>query len=177
VYLLHFNRYPEAFRNALAQGQALEECRSSLEEAGYAWHLPESGAKIFAHPSLYEAILQAISDLNFQLRPYHVVVSQSMEPIVQEALRNLSYPQGARVRYREELLLTHEEAHSESSSTNQPEEDAGDSLAHRYDVVAKRTFLCIAAPLRNADSISQSTSEIHGGLNPRRFRALDLTNE
>ena len=33
-----------------------------------------------------------------------------------------------------------------------------------------RTFLCWSAPLRTLDSVTESTTEAHGGRNPRRYQ-------
>ncbi len=40
-----------------------------------------------------------------------------------------------------------------------------------FDFHVNRTFLCFVRRLRNPDSVNQSTTEAHGGVNPRRVLA------
>lgn len=177
VYLLHFKRYPDSFRKALVEGEALQECRCAMEEAHCPWHLPESGAKVFVHPSQYQAALEAVLDRGIQLRPYHVIVSDSLEALVHEALTGLPCRQGARVRVRDELLVARDVSSSETSIGEHPAESTGVSASLFLELGVERTFIGLVRPRRDAESVTQSTTEAHGGLNPRRLTLLTLSDE
>merc|ERR1712194_866029 len=41
------------------------------------------------------------------------------------------------------------------------------------DIVECRTFFCIVPRLRSSASVNQSTTEAHGGLNPRRLAPMN----
>merc|ERR1712032_1510826 len=40
-----------------------------------------------------------------------------------------------------------------------------------------RTFLCYVPRLSNSNSVTQSTTEAHGGVNPRRFNSMSLSDD
>eukprot|EP00438_Fugacium_kawagutii_P014813 Skav234787 [mRNA] locus=scaffold69:69756:70532:+ [translate_table: standard] len=157
VYLLHYNRSSERFHQALSGGRALESCRAALEAAGFQW-LQDSGAKVFVHPWQFESIMATIVQQDVQLRPHHVIVSESLEHDVEASLSDLPCRDGARVKRRGVLEATYAGDQSEA------EEDLA------MDLVADRTFLCAVPRLRASNSVTQSTTEAHGGLNPRRFQ-------
>lgn len=170
IYLLEYTRHPEAFRQALAEGALLQQCRDALEGAGYKWLLG-SGAKVFVHPCQYTHTALAIVQDGVHLRPYHVVVCESLLYQVEASLADLPYRQGARVRRQKVLanaeVLVPEEPDEVMSADEEPE--GGTEDANDIPLVVSKTFLCVAPCRRNQDSVTQSTTEVHGGgLNPRR---------
>jgi hypothetical protein len=176
VSLLAYNRYPESFRLALTSGAALNPCRSALEEAGFNWE-HTSGAKLFVHPWQFEECMTAVSENNIELRPYHVIVSSSLEYNVEACLADVPCRQGARVKRRRVLGQASRSSFEHGTDDlgrdvqMPPGEAITDEVANEteqaYEV--RRTFLCRARKLRQANSVNQSTTEIHGGgLNPRR---------
>lgn len=178
IYLLEYNRYPASFRDALLKGAALEPCRSALAKAGLPFKLT-SGAKIFVHPWQHADAMGAIFEHQVDLRPYHVIVCQSLEYHVDACLADLSCRQGARVRKRHSLVeasAVAPEVFSASASSIDAEHDGGCSTEGEEDASSsvdaldvKRTFICASRRLRNPESVTQSTTEVcSGGLNPRR---------
>merc|ERR1712100_703397 len=83
IILGKLNRIPKALRDELCEGASLRSCRSALEAEGHAWKLA-SGALIFVHPFQYRAVILTLSC--HDLRPYHVVFSESLGYLVDEAL-------------------------------------------------------------------------------------------
>eukprot|EP00928_Gymnodinium_smaydae_P041369 TRINITY_DN28009_c0_g1_i1.p1 TRINITY_DN28009_c0_g1~~TRINITY_DN28009_c0_g1_i1.p1 ORF type:complete len:795 (+),score=73.75 TRINITY_DN28009_c0_g1_i1:52-2385(+) len=179
VHLLQFARYPEQWREALLEGISLKSCRDALEEAGYTCVLP-SGCKVFVHPWQYLDVMAALSRMGDTLRPYHVVVSASLEHLVEECLARIPRQLKVKVRARDLMNLRAEQQegldsgdrHSEPAApsyqnvANGSWEQTAQSELSLYEV--KRTFLCRYCPVRSSSSVVQSTTEAHGGFNPRR---------
>lgn len=168
VYLLQFSRYPEELRVALLEGVPLRQCRQSLEDEGYAVNLP-SGAKVFVHPEQYQDVTTALEGMT--LRPYHVVVSQGLEHLVQESLQHIPRQSKVKVKARSAVQLGESLAAREQTRTDDECEGSLSQRLYSYelDLVERRTFLCIAPQLRNSGSVVQSTTEAHGCVNPRRW--------
>ena len=165
VHLLQYNRHSERFHEALNSGKPLESCRTALEAAGFQWLQP-SGAKVFVHPWQFESTMTAIAQQNLQLRPYHVIVSESLEYYVEASLSDLPCRDGARVKTRQVLEAGY--------SGDQPQTEDED-LA--MNLVETRTFLCAVPRLRSSNSVTQSTTEVHGGLNPRRVQLQSVSED
>lgn len=181
VFLLEYTRYPEAFRKALCEGAALQSCRTALDDAQLQWHM-QSGAKVFVHPCQYKDALVAVAQRGIGLRPFHVVVAESLLQYVELSLADIPCRQGARVRNRHSLgdLPRGRGQASESEAVDgehvQEGQECRDNAGHdgsvEWPLEVKRTFLCAVQRLRNPNSVPQSTTEAHGGgLNPRRLRA------
>jgi len=168
VLLLSYSRYPDSFRIALTTGSALHPCRSALEEAGFHW-LHDSGAKIFVHPWQFEDSMGAVSQSEIQLRPYRVVVVASLEYNVEACLADIPCRDGARVKRRRTIhRVAVENPHYDLGEGHSVETGTEDATGQaEFDV--QRTFLCETKRLRQPNSVTQSTTEAHGGgLNPRR---------
>lgn len=128
-------------------------------KAGFQW-LHESGAKIFVHPWQFEATMATIAQQGLPLRPYDVIVSESLEYLVQASLSDIPCRDGARMKTRQVLEPA---VYADESQPDTEDEDLVMTL------VIARTFLCAVPRLRACDSVTQSTTEAHrGGLNPRR---------
>lgn len=181
IYLLEFNRHPEAFRKALCEGPPLQQCRTALEQAGCKWLLG-SGAKVFVHPHQYAQALVDICERGIDLRPFHVIVAESFQYHVEASLADVPCRQGARVKRHHVLhevateVSTAEDAGVQASAEShfdaqgREEADEDEDIA----VVISRTFLCVARRLRNPESVTQSTTEVHSqALNPRRVCLSD----
>jgi len=195
VYLLQFSRNPEIFQKALEQSVSLKACRLALEESGHAWNL-QSGAKIFVHPSQYVEAMEFLIGRGEELRPYHVVVAQSMEHLIHESLVSIPCRQSVRIKKRATLGST---SSSKRMRPNTDEHVHGCTVQHDVQesaksedgecpssddglecqpmlVCEKRTFLCCLPRFRSASSVVQSTTEAHGGINPRRVMAMTLSD-
>merc|ERR1712232_438770 len=85
VYLLTVSRNPKELHKCLHEGPELETIRASLKQAGHASLLSGSGAGVFVAPNHYEAVRSLLE--RKELRPYHVVVSETFIELVYEAIR------------------------------------------------------------------------------------------
>lgn len=192
IFLLEYSRHPESFRKALCEGAPLQACRLALEEANHKYILG-SGAKVFVHPHQYACALVAVTELGMDLRPFHVIVSESFQYHVEACLNDLSYRQGARIKRRSTILdrtsPCDEAAEADLAAV------AGDGVNDAADadrqeapqhlnlcdldmpLIEKQTFICEAPRRRNPESVTQSTTEAHlGGLNPRRVLPASLSD-
>lgn len=144
---LRLSRNPKQCEERLHRGPELETVRAALNEEGYGSRLP-SGAAIFVRPQEYQATKKAIA--MHRLRPYHVIVSHTLYPLVLEAINAVSCRSKVRVRSREVFAYTSKDASMDST------------------IKVKNSFLCIAERLNRPESIVQSTSAAHGSANPRQ---------
>lgn len=150
VYLLRMSRNPQELDAALTRGEELETTCASLAAAGFDVRLP-SGALMLVRPEQYLVVKQAVARLT--LRPFHVVVSDVHLPLVQEALTTIPSRRDVRIRSTQNV------GYIESSPV-------GNDACEIY--ILEKTFLDIPRPMRNSDSVIQSTTEAHRGTNPRR---------
>lgn len=177
VFLVSFSRHPEALRKALCEGVPLQQCRAALEDARCHWQLG-SGAKVFVHPWQYKDALVAVVERGIELRPFHVIVAETLESSVEASLTDIPCRQGARVRSRgvlgevpTEPRVARPEAGG-AGETSSPTGGGGSWQDVDIPLAESRTFLCAVPRLRNPESVTQSTTEAHnGGVNPRRLQA------
>lgn len=176
VSLLSYTRYPESFRNALTNGSALHPCRTALEEAGFDW-LHGSGAKIFVHPWQFEDSTSALSQSEVELRPYHVVVSASLEYNVEACLADIPCRDGARVKRRRTIHHVAAENPHQVLGKDHPVHTEVEDATSESEFDTQRTFLCETKRLRQPNSVTQSTTEANGGgMNPRRVTMQGTSN-
>lgn len=148
AYLLRMSRNPQELHAVLAGGEELQSVRTSLEREGH--HVRHhSGAFIFVAPDQYSIVKDAVR--RAALRPYHVIVTDTTLPLVREALRNIPSRRDVSVRDMHPVAYLHPTS-----------PDTGDVY------VVERTFLNIPRRLRASSSVVNSTTEAHGGINPRR---------
>merc|ERR1712176_294018 len=102
-----------------------------------------SGAALVVSPEQYEVTRNVISAE--PLRPYHVVVCETLLPLVLEVVGAM--PCRANVRVQEGRVLAYVP-------------DASDQIS--MPVVVERTFLNEIRRMRDANSVVQSTGEAHG---------------
>eukprot|EP00928_Gymnodinium_smaydae_P065632 TRINITY_DN48736_c0_g1_i1.p1 TRINITY_DN48736_c0_g1~~TRINITY_DN48736_c0_g1_i1.p1 ORF type:complete len:245 (-),score=37.35 TRINITY_DN48736_c0_g1_i1:24-758(-) len=142
LLLLEFTRHPAEFQRALLEGSELRGCRDLLAQANLPCEL-SSGAKVFVRPSEYPMALAASQQR--QLRPFHVVISADLESLLQAAVCALPCRSKVRVRNKEVIYEPHTPR-------------------------VERSFLVVAEDARRqSTSVTQSTTEAHGGMNPRRL--------
>mmetsp|Transcript_87988 Transcript_87988/g.222050 ORF Transcript_87988/g.222050 Transcript_87988/m.222050 type:complete len:736 (+) Transcript_87988:128-2335(+) len=174
VLLLSLNRCPGSLVSALGEGTSLRACRDRLHKAGHHWKLP-SGTFVFVHPEQYDQVRRAI--IGWELQRHHVIVTSSLEHLVDEAMMDIGKGGWAKDRQCLQLSQLSRNASSGGSPGQASEEVSHDDEAEdegkEYRLVAQRTFLCYAASLQHASSVVQSTTEANsrGGLNPRRVTA------
>merc|ERR1712118_350355 len=123
-----------------------------MEQAGYSCELPEK-ALIFVKPEQYETTKRAL--LNEEVHPFHIIVTESVEYLVDEALAEIPCRRRPRQKQgsKRELNLT-ECAPAADQEAHDGDQD--ESQEQHYITCVKRTFLCIAPQPRNASSVIQS---------------------
>jgi len=88
IFLLQYDSHPLEFWDALVGGTPLRACRHALEAAGHSCVLPVSNAKIFVDPSQWHAVMSVLLGRD-DLRPYHVVVAEQFEHLVEESVLSI----------------------------------------------------------------------------------------
>jgi len=170
IFLLKYNRAPEAFRMALLEGPELRQCRDALREHDLACVL-ESLAKIFVHPWQYEEVIKTLQVQKVELKNVHVIVASSLEHLVQIALEKIPSRQGVRLKNHSTMLST--------GATPNPCGASSEILkavlhgeSEMLECVSRQP-LSLVLKKRSPKSVTQSTTEAHvgqPGINPRRFR-------
>jgi len=144
LILLTFSRHPIEFHAALLEGPELQSCREQMQGQ----LLPRQlgcGALVFLEPFQYNVAIEAATRQQVHLGAHHVITSQRFEPNVMQAVRGLRARLNVRVRSKQTIL--------------QP-----------LEVQVVRTFLDVPDRLlRNMASVTHSTTDAHGGRNPRTF--------
>jgi len=144
VFLLRLKRNPRECETRLHEGPELEPVREAMIGAGFSSRLP-SGAAVL-EPDQYETVQHMVASV--PLRPYHVIVQEAFFPLFTEAISNVRSRAGARVTHTETLGYV-----------------GVDSA-----FIVENTFFSGAPRLmRRPQSVVQSTAEVHGGVNPRRY--------
>lgn len=179
VCLLRFNRRPEDMVSTLEEGASLRACRANLAEAGYDWKLI-SGTFVFVHPEQYASVMRAI--VGWELKGHHVIISESLEYLLEEALNDIG--KGAWAKDRQHLYVSQasgSEALASSGSQEDQKEQQHQGIHHEQDqgewwdlLKVERTFICCdTIRQRNSKSVVQSTTEANprAGGNPRRALA------
>eukprot|EP00747_Dinoflagellata_sp_TGD_P162218 gnl/TRDRNA2_/TRDRNA2_179575_c0_seq1.p1 gnl/TRDRNA2_/TRDRNA2_179575_c0~~gnl/TRDRNA2_/TRDRNA2_179575_c0_seq1.p1 ORF type:complete len:495 (+),score=90.08 gnl/TRDRNA2_/TRDRNA2_179575_c0_seq1:51-1535(+) len=185
VHLLRFGTPPsggdgfERFRERLLQGPELQPCRESLESAGHHVVSPE-GALTFVKPEQYVDTRCAL--VGFELHPFHIIISESFEYLLEEVLSTIPYKRRPRIKAQPGRLGRVNIQIGQPSSSSQDvmpdgdgrpvqdmerlrDEDENEDEEGRPAVILdmvildKRTFLGIYPALRDANSVVQSTTE------------------
>eukprot|EP00931_Biecheleriopsis_adriatica_P018063 TRINITY_DN12742_c0_g1_i1.p1 TRINITY_DN12742_c0_g1~~TRINITY_DN12742_c0_g1_i1.p1 ORF type:complete len:747 (+),score=132.27 TRINITY_DN12742_c0_g1_i1:132-2372(+) len=160
----------EAFRQLLLNGREFSEVRDALGKAGHSC-VHASGALLLVRPCHVDAVLNAA--MRQELRPYHVIVSESFEQIIEQIRMGMPSKKRPRLREERQELV-------DDSSEHSADDDSITARPFMPDFLPLRTFLCMAPDLRAAETVNQSTTEAttdassfhyshYRGLNPRRF--------
>jgi len=177
VYMLRFGcNDTEGFRRMLLDGPHLHACRDAMQISGHPCVLP-SGALIFVMPDQYRDTCQALNGV--ELHPFHIVIAESFEDDLQDALDSLPCKKRPREKARDRRELVLQTSMLDGSSGRIVGQ--GDEIY--FDLVCKWTFLCFAPRPKSADQVAQSSTEVVGnssthyghsrGLNPRRLILAD----
>ncbi|CAE8716552.1 unnamed protein product [Polarella glacialis] len=154
LFMAEFSRCPQELLDALRTGLPLKACRMGLEAEGHNFELT-NGTMVFTHARQYLAAMTAQLP---QTKKICVIFSESLEYLVEESIQHIGM--GAWVKSRRRL------DNAEAVAQDEPETRESHKEFH---LVVTRTFLHYQpAPL---DSVTQSTTEAHGGDNPRRKQA------
>jgi hypothetical protein len=152
LLLLQFSRSTEAFHNALSNSHQLEPVRAALFASGFRPLLP-SGATVFTAPAQFNIALLSVAGR--VLQPCHIIVTESLEPLVLEVANTLPTREKIRLRRSETVGFVGQ--------------TAGDELRV---VLVRRTFLEVPRGIVLAPtSVIQSTTEAleRRAVNPRRW--------
>lgn len=175
VIILRFGSAPKAgdstekFRQALLEGVEMGPCRTALQEAGHRCDLP-CGALVFVSPQLFECTVRQLEGTH--VRPYHVIVAESLEYLVDAILERMPFKKRPRVKSpRNELEILSQQSRGSdhtvgmalsstagcaaSSSVMAVTETDSDSDGE-YIVEVKRTFIHVR-DLRVEDSRTNKT--------------------
>jgi len=148
VYLLCITRATKKWQERLYSCGLLETIRAALSDEGHGMRLP-SGAALIVVPDQYVAVRHLLA--SEELRPWHVVVSESLLPLVLEVVHDMPCRSNTRVRSSDVLAYM-----------------ANNACESCVAVTVEKTFLSVPRPMRHASSIVQSTGDAHGVQNPRR---------
>jgi len=165
LILLQFARPTKALRDALRFGTALQTCRRALAQEGLPFELPD-GNMVFVEAEEHAAARQVPATSGLKLNCFYVVVSPSMEHLIDESLAG--YGKGAWARLREEMSLRGSDVATVEDSEQECVSECS-SLYEHLQVV--RTFFHFDLhQLRNTQSVSRSTTCARAGcINPRRY--------
>lgn len=191
VYTLRFGSGDtEEFRNILLSGPQLRPCREALWACGHSCE-HHSGALLFVKPHQIVDVLHTLDSVH-GLRPYHIVITDSFEYLLDEVLTHMSCrsrpreKHGSRCRIMcvcEEDDVVPKPCEPDDSEHRMPEDTESCSMDVRdgndLDLFVQRTFLCVAPRLHDANTVIQSTTEATAnqsanhyahrrGINPRR---------
>jgi len=153
--LLKVSRDPAGYHEQLDHCAELQECRDILAAAGKAFKLP-SGARVFVDPVQYEAAKKA-AELKGGLTPQNVLVSQHYEDLVVMVIKRIPCNSKVRVQCNAKI----------------PSGVVSEAISSGIDLEISRSFIHVPVPssLRssaNGQTPTASTTEAHGGKNPRR---------
>jgi hypothetical protein len=179
VFLLRFGTGDyELFRLALFERPELRSCKEALADAGICDHLTEHGF-IFVKPEQYSTVLQALTGI--KLHPFHVLITQSLEPALEDTLKTLSYRKRPREKKGDRLVVSRGLSPQNGQAGRELlRQRRSSALQERtFICTVKRTFICSAPIRRPAHMVRQSTTELvvdssqyhyryFRGKNPRR---------
>lgn len=187
IFLFPYMRAPKEFKDALLEGPELGWVREQMRASGQEYVLQPSGAKIFVWPGQYSVVIGALSSKEIQLRSSYVIIAQSLLPSLEASIATIRSKKNVRPKNEGIVCVarasvrtvpssasgdaTHgtdeERLGTEQTTINEDSDD--ECWQHTFDV--KR--LCLVRVLRNPGSVNQSTTEAHGGVNPRRYGGVD----
>jgi len=187
VFLFPYMRAPKEFKDALLEGLELRFVREKMRDAGQECILQPSGAKVFVWPEQYSIVIDALKSKEIQLRASYVIIAESLLPSLEASIASIQSKKNVRPKKEGIICVASASVLAGSGSasveaangTDQGVEDAEEMTVnadidnewwqHVFDV----NRLSLVRVLRNPGSVNQSTTEAHGGVNPRRYGGLD----
>lgn len=160
VVILRFSRCPKSLGEALLHAPELVGCAEALKVRGFSVEL-EKGAKVFVHPELYEATLEAVRLGAWTLCPNHVITEVRLEEVVLRVVNRLP---------------SRDSVHPKGSQTV-PLGFASFAVEHDSEISVTRSFIEVRIPssLRSASrtgprTVSTTDMFARKGGNPRGKR-------
>eukprot|EP00746_Dinoflagellata_sp_MGD_P152669 gnl/MRDRNA2_/MRDRNA2_83822_c0_seq2.p1 gnl/MRDRNA2_/MRDRNA2_83822_c0~~gnl/MRDRNA2_/MRDRNA2_83822_c0_seq2.p1 ORF type:complete len:619 (-),score=95.23 gnl/MRDRNA2_/MRDRNA2_83822_c0_seq2:182-1831(-) len=170
VHLLRFGGTADwdDFRQAVLHGVQFLPWREAMNKAGYPCE-HSSRAIILVKPVQYPDSCGQLE--NFELRPFHVVITESLEYLLEEVLATFPCRRRPREKAsaRQKIMQTQIEPATTMTdmrhvrSTDRPAQETDDDNSADElgfpEICVHRTFLCRAPVFRNPRSVAQSTTE------------------
>lgn len=192
VLLMHYTRSSREFEDTLFNGPDLAGIQQRMNDHGYNYRL-ESGAKIFVWPQQYEEVVEFVNGKNTVLYTSHVIISRSLIANLEAAIARIPSRKNVKQKAKRTMLAAQSSIQVELSpgasssgltsalASKKAQISASamrsiDEFEWPEDFQVKRTFLCTVRARREPSSVVQSTTELHGGHNPRRVVAQSLSN-
>eukprot|EP00440_Ansanella_granifera_P005889 gb/GFBE01006387.1/.p1 GENE.gb/GFBE01006387.1/~~gb/GFBE01006387.1/.p1 ORF type:complete len:491 (+),score=92.20 gb/GFBE01006387.1/:1-1473(+) len=189
IFLYPYTRAPAEFKNILLEGEELRAIRDCMTAEGCDFVLRPSGAKAFVWPEQYQAVMGALDSLGMPLRASHVIIAESLLPALEASMDGISSRKNVRPKTNGIVNVANVARHAAAGTSTGSRADAGmpndadgvpsnsqdETESWDYVFGVQGTFLCFARAWRDPGSVNQSTTEAHGGYNPRRLTggALD----
>lgn len=177
IFLLPYTRAPMEFKEALLEGAELCSVREKMRAAGQDFVLQASGAKVFVWPEQYAAVIEAVDRTETQLRASHVIIAESLLPALEASIATISSKRNVRPKKLGVLCVASAAAQATPGSALGAEDMTvdEDSDSEGWQHIFNVERLSLVRVLRNPGSVNQSTTEAHGGVNPRRYGGADPT--
>lgn len=161
IHLITFMRNPGEFHDALHNGPELEAIRYLSESQGFTCKV--KGISVFVHPDQFNYVRTKIINKGDDLRPYHVIASDTYLPQVYLAARRLRSK--LNVRPKSDEMFAQLKISNGPTPIRVVSGGEADTLItiHKtfYDLMPERYR-------RQVPSVTNSTTEATGGMNPRR---------
>jgi len=159
--------------NALLTGPELLPVREAMERDGCP-RILEGGAKIFVWPHQYPMVLEELRNQDISALPSHVIVAESLLPQLEASIATIPSQKNVRKKNDGIFVVAHvPNAHQEQTTHGTEEgtedEDVEEFEAWNHVLSVERTFICQPRVLSSAQSVTQSTAEVHGVRNHRRI--------
>lgn len=104
LYMISFSRYPAELHNALQTDPNLVPIREALRDAGHSCEVC-MGAKLYCRPDQFDAVRSLIRSDDNEVRPYHVLVTQSCRSVLGHTIWRLLCRGRKGVRMKREVVM------------------------------------------------------------------------
>jgi len=165
VFVFQFTRMPRALVTALDTCSRLREVCDALQASGFSYR-PQDKTRIFVWPEQYEAVMKAVGEKQILLKTSHVIALQSFMPVLEDIVSG--FPSKSNVRINNSSKATVVDIISSAGPRAQTSQEDSDFEDFEWAVSEERTFLTYGRVRQPADTVTQSTTEVHGAKNPRR---------
>mmetsp|Transcript_116550 Transcript_116550/g.206100 ORF Transcript_116550/g.206100 Transcript_116550/m.206100 type:complete len:450 (+) Transcript_116550:93-1442(+) len=162
IYVITFTRNPKEFEQCLHDGYELEPLRVFALTKGQSCRL-EQGGSIFVHPEQYLQVRAQITIMGLRLGPSNVVVSETYKQLVYGAV--------SRLRSRLNVKPKGESPLAQVTAGSEPLSGFFFGESAKEVIIVSNTFLSSTPhAMRMAQSVTQSTGEVHSAVHPRRWQ-------
>jgi len=158
ILLMTITRSPREFLEALREGPELEAIIELNKRAGFSCRYEDT--HIFVHPKQFLQVMAHINHMEKQMRPYHVIASETYEPLVRLALKRLRSRLDVRPKPTPTSLMT-----LRRPSDGLPHSIVPDPYGDSKDLLTvQKTFYTISGTRTRQPCVNSSPS---ASINPR----------